>query len=173
MNLSWDDVALICDQVTEACSGTLNTIDVTGYTWATIDDINALFNSYWGFEPPMSGPDFRSANNTPWAPAFLADFQSTCISGLSTPGVEGNSRELESADSPYTPYLEDGTDEVPSGWVDYAQDESATRFGAWLWKNETNVTAVPTLSAHGLVFTILGLLVIATRGLSRRNGREE
>jgi hypothetical protein len=38
---------------------------------------------------------------------------------------------------------------------------------------EPTTLAVPTLSTYGLVFTILGLLVIATRRLSRRNGREE
>ena len=53
-NLSWNDVSAgtsgtdptagPCDETTGACSGTFNGFDLTGWTWASIDDVGALFN---------------------------------------------------------------------------------------------------------------------------------
>ena len=49
-------------------------IDVTGYTFSSIDDITELFNSY-GVEPEL-GPARDRAHETDsvWAPAFFSEF---------------------------------------------------------------------------------------------------
>lgn len=46
VGLSWDEVSAVCPACSGLCSGTLGGIDVTGYTWGSINAINALFNSY-------------------------------------------------------------------------------------------------------------------------------
>ena len=54
-NLSWDDINEVCPK--GACSGKLKGQDVTGWKWATIDDMNALFNHYIGANVLGPGPD--------------------------------------------------------------------------------------------------------------------
>ncbi len=43
---TYDEVNEVCPS--GVCSGTLpgDSFDLTGYTWASLDDVNALFNSY-------------------------------------------------------------------------------------------------------------------------------
>ncbi|GAB5452559.1 MAG: hypothetical protein Hals2KO_28870 [Halioglobus sp.] len=43
---SWNEVATVCDPVTGACSGDLNGGSLDGWTWATLHDVNALFNHF-------------------------------------------------------------------------------------------------------------------------------
>lgn len=84
VNLSWNDINSTCDANTGACIGTLGAIDVTGYTWAGLGDVNGLFNAYLAAagmlpESLLDGPDVyaHSGSVSSWAPAFLSDFQHT------------------------------------------------------------------------------------------------
>lgn len=43
-NLSWNDINAVCPE--GVCSGVLNGYDMTGWTWASFDDVSALFNHY-------------------------------------------------------------------------------------------------------------------------------
>jgi hypothetical protein len=42
--LSWEDINTVCPA--GECTGVLNGYDMTGWTWASIEDVNALFNHY-------------------------------------------------------------------------------------------------------------------------------
>ena len=42
--LSWNDISAVCNPGTGLCDGNLNGIDVTGKTWASVDEVNGLFN---------------------------------------------------------------------------------------------------------------------------------
>jgi hypothetical protein len=44
--LSWNDINAVCPE--GACSGILNGFDMTGWKWASVDDVIALFNHYIG-----------------------------------------------------------------------------------------------------------------------------
>jgi len=69
-NLSWHDVAEACPD--SVCTGTLNGFDVTGWTWASVSQVNALFNAY-GVEPPLVGAgEFVSLSRSEWAPLFFS-----------------------------------------------------------------------------------------------------
>jgi hypothetical protein len=71
-NLSWNDINAVCPE--GACAGTLNGQDLTGWTWATVDDLNALFNYYIGTEVLGPGPDIYVVSpDSEWAPAFFND----------------------------------------------------------------------------------------------------
>jgi hypothetical protein len=56
--LSWSAIDAICPSSGGGvCNGSLNGWDMTGWTWASVDEVNSLFNSY-GVEPPLgTGPD--------------------------------------------------------------------------------------------------------------------
>ncbi len=175
VNLSWDDVAVVCDPVTGLCDGTLKTVDVTGYTWASVDEVSGLFNSY-GVSPPLSGADTVSQAGSSWAPSFLQHFPPTAVfPGLMS--VRGWARTRPSGEA-YVPFV---TDSFPDASPDDARTSltspvtfSRRDLGVWLYRSRpiAGPAPVPTVPTYVLIFTVLGLLAIATRRLSRRNARE-
>jgi hypothetical protein len=54
-NLTWDHINAVCPE--GVCAGILNGFDMTGWAWASVDDVNALFNFYIGSEKLGPGPD--------------------------------------------------------------------------------------------------------------------
>ena len=71
-DLSWNDIDTVCPA--GGCSGVLNGLDMTGWTWASVEDLNSLFNHYIGFEALGPGPDsFGEGKSSAWAPAFFDD----------------------------------------------------------------------------------------------------
>jgi len=47
---------------------------MTGWIWASVEDLNALFNHYLGAEVLGPGPDHYIENpDSEWAPAFFDD----------------------------------------------------------------------------------------------------
>jgi hypothetical protein len=56
-----------------ACSGTLNGYDMNGWTWASADDLNALFNHYIGSEQLGPGPDWKDLPDIQWHDVFWSD----------------------------------------------------------------------------------------------------
>jgi len=70
--LDFDDVLDICPA--GICgSGLVNGYDVSGWTWATIDDVNVLLNHYIGADQLGPGADRYLELDSAWAPAFFAD----------------------------------------------------------------------------------------------------
>jgi hypothetical protein len=59
-NLSWDDINAVCPATNGGhclVGGKLMEYDMTGWTWASVDDVNALLNSYLGSGTIGPGPD--------------------------------------------------------------------------------------------------------------------
>lgn len=82
VNHSWNDIAGVCDPGTGICNGSLGGNVLTGWTWASIPDLNALFiASGVAGVPGITGPspqftyDFTGFNT--WGPNFLALFLPT------------------------------------------------------------------------------------------------
>jgi len=72
--LSWEAIRAVCPD--GICNGALKGQDMTGWTWASIEDVNALFNHYIGSEVIGPGPDliFESAEaGFDWQRAFYSD----------------------------------------------------------------------------------------------------
>jgi hypothetical protein len=56
---SWNDVSEVCDSSTGVCSGLLGPTDLTGWTWASLDEVNSLLNNFIVTEPKLVlGTDF-------------------------------------------------------------------------------------------------------------------
>ena len=70
--LNWNEIAAVCprDGYT-ACTGVLDGSDVSGWIWATQEQVRALFKEVTGLGPELDQPQYREINSA-WAPAALA-----------------------------------------------------------------------------------------------------
>lgn len=82
VNQSWNDIAAECDRGTGICNGSLGGNVLTGWTWASIPDLNDLFTVF-GVEgtPTVTDPGTQiryafTGLNT-WAPDIFAQFLPT------------------------------------------------------------------------------------------------
>ncbi len=75
--ISWVDVWTVCDDSTGECFGIAGSVDLTGWTWASVDDVNGLFSNYLTQESLGPGPDRIEMDKSAWAPALLSDFLPT------------------------------------------------------------------------------------------------
>lgn len=81
VTLSWVDINSKCDATTGTCTGILGTTDVTGYTWASVDDVNTLFNFIVGNSAMGPGPDYAFYEYQTILPLFTAaGFLTTSVS---------------------------------------------------------------------------------------------
>ena len=72
--LSWNDIDAVCTSPTGVCAGRLNGFDMTGWTWASVEDANALFNYYIGSSELGPGPSgFLDRPDSKWARKFNID----------------------------------------------------------------------------------------------------
>ena len=91
---SWDDTASVCDALTGDCSGTLaandpfsHDLDLTGYHWATRDEVRDLFYEIGGL-PSGALDDFAATFDTATGHGALAfDIFEPTIQFSSGPGV--------------------------------------------------------------------------------------
>lgn len=60
LGLSWNEISAACPAGACPDGATLNGYDLTGWTWASVDDLNDLFNAYFGLEVLGPGPDAYS-----------------------------------------------------------------------------------------------------------------
>jgi hypothetical protein len=58
IGVSWDQINAVCPG--GVCTGMLNGYAITGWTFASADDVNALFNYYIGAPDMGPGPDTQS-----------------------------------------------------------------------------------------------------------------
>ncbi len=70
-NLSWNQISTVCPYQNGACiaGGQLNGHDMTGWTWASVEDVSNLLNSY-GVSPPLAGNDCRRSPGQTWIQDF-------------------------------------------------------------------------------------------------------
>lgn len=86
VNLSWDKISERCSASTGQCSGALeNGKSVDGYIWASVDDVNGLFNFLisGNASSPMSGQTFYTQIDSTWGPELLSLF--TPVIGFNNP----------------------------------------------------------------------------------------
>ena len=102
-NLSWNQIDAVCPN--GICSGVLKGHDMTGWIWASVEGLNALFNHYLGAEVLGPGPDHYIENpDSEWAPAFFNDGWRDMDSGPEDK-VAGWVRSLAREFDAYTPSL--------------------------------------------------------------------
>ena len=102
-DLSWNDISTVCPG--GVCGvGTLNGFDMDDWLWASVDDVNALFNHYLSAAgvsaPNLLGPGYDGYNGAggTFTPLFFADFRPTLEDSFRkiTQGLLRNSLSLDS-----------------------------------------------------------------------------
>lgn len=139
-NLSWNEINAICPE--GVCNGTLNGHDMTGWTWASLKDINDLFNYYLGSELLGPGPDRvelapdagSNIFEDGWLPTVKVFFDpygyQRWIKGWTRNGLNTNPNQAWPGSwEQFDPfYSEIQTDES------YAKDHSWVLDGAWFFR---------------------------------------
>lgn len=187
---SWNDINAVCDASTGACSGTLTNladeiIDLTGWTWAGVSDINALFNHY--IAPSVIGPGPGSAqkqnppignpeNGFSWVGLMEDDgFHSADFSdeyGLNQIyAITGALRDTGAQGEHFAGVLSYHRDFVHYYGISYAYSNYVigsddNGFGGWFFR-DPNATAVPI--ANTLALVGFGLCALH---FARRKGTE-
>ena len=158
INFSWWSIAAACPA--GACSGTLAGLDMDGWTFASVDAVNGLFNTYiaaagataGGY--PLDGPGTASEQDSTWASQFLADFTPT-DTFLLTQQVIGLTATSVNAD-PFSARVASitdagiGRDSAASGFG-FFKSVSSIAIGAWFIRDDPSVVPTPaTLGLFGI-----------------------
>lgn len=140
--VTWNEVDAVC--AGEFCSGKLNGYNVTGWVWASVDDLNGLFNSYLEEEGALGpGPDRLSTfDPTNWASDFYEDGWSPTVMTLYHHRTFGLLSTGISTDYAYEARVDDTFDNDPfNGSSDeaatiYAQKKhvSESYMGVWMYR---------------------------------------
>ena len=139
--LTWNEIDAICPENQGGkCKngGTLNGIDVTGWRWASIDDIITMFNSYIGFDALGLGNVQHITTDSRWAPRFYEDGWRANWNDSGTYGWT-RSTWLEDADFAVTPFF--NLCPIPNSEHDYCTSDSADVAGTAL-KSKPHVVEV-------------------------------
>ncbi|MCB1697718.1 MAG: hypothetical protein KDI34_15935 [Halioglobus sp.] len=120
IGLTWEEIDAVCPN--GVCNGVLAGRDVTGWTWASIEDVAALFNYYIGrpvFVGDVDGfPGFEEADSA-WAPAFFNTGWRPISDGPGpVEGVHGMTRSIAYTDqNDATVIYAAGITNLPTGFV--------------------------------------------------------
>jgi hypothetical protein len=114
--LSWNQIDAVCPSETGVCEGVLKGYNLSGWTWASVDDLNALFNHYIGSNQMGPGPDFFMAGtDSTWGTAFFDDGWQVTGRGFfpESRATAGALRELRDNGDAYEAML---SESVPGAW---------------------------------------------------------
>jgi len=164
-NLSWSDLATVCPlDAATACSGSVKGVNMTGWVFASIDQVGDLF-SYFGDYPGGINLAYAPQATSHAAQFFDTAFDQTYSDNIyravfgfsSTPHPGGNIWGADvldlAADSPN-----------PDLWYGSNQhgDTENDLVGAWMW--QSTVSAVPEPSTWAILITgFLGVGVALRR----------
>ena len=137
-DLTWDEINSVCPEGKCRDSGLLNFYDMTGWTWASVDEVNALLNQYMGSEELGPGPESFSEINSKWAPAFFNDGWRALGEGPpSQPeGVGGWLHDRDAESNAYNTWIEDaapGIEDLIHTVEDETYHSNGNR-GGWFYR---------------------------------------
>lgn len=168
-NITWYTTRDVCDPITGVCTGQLAGHDLTGYTWASVDDINGLLNYFLPGDPLGPGP---SELNTP-----VGTFINLMLAQGFTPVIDDPTGISAFTRTVYSTVDQCDLSECTAyvGWVQLSpgQQEQASSLvratkaiqygvigGGWFFKELEEppgpVPVPPTLLLIGLALAVLG-----------------
>lgn len=169
-DFTWNEVATVCPAEGGTCSGSIGTVNFTGWIWATAIEVGEhLFRSYIPAFPSSLVEEFAEIGSS-WGPAFFIDFEPT-LSASGTDfafqnvlGLSATTRE--NPDFAYAPQILNREEDTlqnfdPLLFPDIAnlgtgrnKDQSSGNFGVWLYRPVPIPPAVVLLGSAmvGLIF---------------------
>ena len=126
--LSWLAISAACPG--GPCSGMLNGQDMSGWTWESVDGVNALFNDVIGFEA-LDGPGFHVQLDSTWAPLLLGHFRSDFTGADDV--VIGWTRNLDGVDGRLGQVIDSpsGNEDIAATALTVNWSTSGAAIGAW------------------------------------------
>jgi hypothetical protein len=140
INLSWNDINAACPGGICSDLSVLNNFRMKGWTWASIADMNALFNHYIG--SPELGPAHDSYREpaSAWAPAFFLDGWRPLYEVGSVPGAGpatyGDTFDCTDSNGAAIIWnkLDESEKDAASTWIGCTRDYAADSKGAWFYR---------------------------------------
>jgi hypothetical protein len=162
---SWNDINTVCDATSGSCNGSVGGNDLTGWTWASVEDVNALFNHYIGSLALGPGPDMTDASGASWLPAMISDgFLPEVFFPPYGAFIAALVRTTDDTGAPYVGNIGFARDQTgnysQSAITNQTQDRSALNpdMGSWFFQ-DPNASSVPitnTMALMGLALCALG-----------------
>ena len=171
INLSWNDINTVCPGGECINGGVLNGKDMTGWKWASVDDVNGLFNFYIGAPELGPGEDHYVQLNSLWAPAIFANGWRSTHSWWAGNLISGNHADLSnSCTMPYCAcrgMLQESLESGVVDWVDtgfvgcsLSVEFGSNTIGAWFYRP----SAVPAANINIVAIESGGDVVITASG---------
>tara|TARA_R110000823_G_scaffold47903_16_gene121944 strand:- start:33556 stop:34599 length:1044 start_codon:yes stop_codon:yes gene_type:complete len=137
---SWNALQSLCPPPAARCQGSIGDINLTGYTWATALEVQALFAGYGGpgFVAPGASFSATEQDGSTWAPRIISDFapqggdfETQITSGMVSAGAFPGPQAVSVTDRD-PPDLPDrvAVTELPSG------DLEGSTLGGWFWRDD-------------------------------------
>ena len=143
--LTWDDFHAVCPNGLCPVGAMLEGVELTGWTWATADDVNALFNHYIGRQELGPGPDGYSEVDAPWVRAMEIDGWRAAFDGELTGGFVrfGTAAWTSSPAGANDAYFADIDEEsnafegpyTSSATTAWSRSKTLPGFGAWFYRD--------------------------------------
>lgn len=137
---SWNTLNSLCPPPTAQCEGSIGATDLSGYTWATALEVQALFAGYGGpgFVNPGAPFSVTEQASSPWAPRIISDFApqggdfETQITGGMVSSGPFPGPQVVSVTDRDPPDLPDrvAVTELPSGELE------GSTLGGWFWRDD-------------------------------------
>jgi len=165
-NTSWNTLNTQCPGSVCTATSTINGYDLAGWTWASNQTVQTMFNVFTG--QFTLAPTFYLESNSTWAPKFLSYFfpTSTTVFLRRVWGLSSTDTEF---DSSFAPRVDDyftviRPDETCSACYAHYKDLPNSNTGAWMVRDPASVPLPPTLTLFGLG---LASLRISRRGFDK------
>lgn len=153
-------------------SGTINDYDMAGWTWATANDVNELFNHYIGAPELGPGPDGYLDYSAAWGYDFVTDgWRSTRLAGIPesiASYLYGVTATNGCTGGPCTALMIAYQHGVHGAFTDRAGNYGYNpgSVGGWFFRKPESVPVPPTI-----VLTLLGLFAVTGHLVARNRNK--
>lgn len=180
VDISWAEADAACPLASaRQCTGVLGGIDVTGFTFASIAEVNSLMATYGVPQPDLCGGSAGRVDGSTWVPLIFADFSPTAVD----PGarfLEGNVSDADICAAISDPncigssigFLGIQSDDTLGDG--YCAGPGSISTGVWLYRGYLPTPlAVPGPGLPAMLLAGLGMLYLAFRHRSRTRAGQE
>jgi hypothetical protein len=144
VDLSWNQIEVQCPSGICSSSAVLNGYSMSGWTLASVDDVNALFSHYIGYDALGPGPDFVYASSWDgWGKLMFDDgFRLTLQEGSDGRAIEGLTASEVSVEPDHVhvgvfvdSFSNNGGPDSARTYGSHGRDEAYGITGAWFYKS--------------------------------------